>query len=508
MRLSASDIHDLYRPSPCNLRTYLIKHGERALGQPDALGLLLRKLGRHHEQQQLSQYPSHADLSNGDLSSRQQQTLIAIRERKAILSQPVLLASLPDQDKTPVMGIPDILIREQDEYIIRDFKLALSTDAINHPDTLRQLELYGWIYEQNFGHPPLRLEIVLGDGSIKEVPYDGGERALKALEKIKRLALLGKEPYEPVGWSKCNRCDFFARCWPAAERRKDVALIIGVDQALAHHFHRAGIQTFQHLAAQFTVDDLAKVEWAEGSRTKVVGNRSKSILLHAHAMSSGTAIQLNQFPHSLNHNYAVFDLEGLPNGFGGPQRVYLWGIKVYGLQQSDYYSSVTPLGETEDLNGWNQFLANVKLIFERYGEIPFVHYANYEKTMLSQYIQRFGDCNGIAKRVLGHLLDLHALVKQTVVLPDPSYSLKVVERRAGFQRTMNEYGGSWSIAQYIKANESDNKDVYDEMVGEIQKYNREDLEATWAVFYWLAKNYSDNIPNQVIDTQITKPVDR
>ena len=31
-------------------------------------------------------------------------------------------------------------------------------------------------------------------------------------------------------------------------------------------------------------------------------------------------------------------------------------------------------------------------------------------------------------------------------LADPNYSLKVVETRAGFERSMDEYGGDWSIA--------------------------------------------------------------
>jgi len=39
---------------------------------------------------------------------------------------------------------------------------------------------------------------------------------------------------------------------------------------------------------------------------------------------------------------------------------------------------------------------------------------------------------------------------RAVVLPDPSYRLKVVERRAGYRRTLDEYGGDWSIARYVE----------------------------------------------------------
>ncbi len=43
------------------------------------------------------------------------------------------------------------------------------------------------------------------------------------------------------------------------------------------------------------------------------------------------------------------------------------------------------------------------------------------------------------------------------VIRNPSYSLKVVERRTGYRRTLEEYGGDWSIARYIEAVETDDE---------------------------------------------------
>jgi predicted RecB family nuclease len=67
----------------------------------------------------------------------------------------------------------------------------------------------------------------------------------------------------------------------------------------------------------------------------------------------------------------------------------------------------------------------------------------------------------------------------------PSYSLKVVEQYVGFKRTQDEFGGSWSMAQYILATETDDVARRDSLMSEILKYNCEDLAATWAVFEWL-----------------------
>ena len=336
--------------------------------------------------------------------------------------------------------------------------------------------------------------MLLGDGSLKEVPYDGGARALAVLDEIKRLATLPEEPYEPVGWSKCKPCVFFDNCWPAAERRNDIALVVGVDQGLARHLRGMGISTFQELAAGFTPDQLSEVRRLQGKQLRRVGANAEGILRHAQACSTGTVLHVEPFPYDLDRPYVMLDLEGVPLNLDDPEKTYLWGTQVYGPGAGPYRAAVAPLGPDGDGIGWEQFLIEAERIFDQHGDIPFVHYAVYEKTMISRYIQRYGDHHGVAAQVLDRLLDLYPLTLRTVVLPEPSYSLKVVEQRAGFQRTMDEYGGSWSIAQYIRAIETNDAAVYEDTINRIRHYNREDLEATWAVFQWLASSFSGAPP--------------
>lgn len=45
-----------------------------------------------------------------------------------------------------------------------------------------------------------------------------------------------------------------------------------------------------------------------------------------------------------------------------------------------------------------------------------------------------------------------------------------------------EIDGEWSMARYIEAVESEDPKLQNEVMDEILTYNREDLEATWAVF--------------------------
>jgi predicted RecB family nuclease len=124
-------------------------------------------------------------------------------------------------------------------------------------------------------------------------------------------------------------------------------------------------------------------------------------------------------------------------------------------------------------------------IFGKYGDIPFVHWAAYERTNITKYIKRFGDDKGIAARVLQNLIDLYPVTKQSVVLPITSFSLKVIEQYVGYVRKQDEFGGQWSMATFIEATETADQERRQKLMQAILDYNREDLQAMWAVFRWL-----------------------
>lgn len=63
-------------------------------------------------------------------------------------------------------------------------------------------------------------------------------------------------------------------------------------------------------------------------------------------------------------------------------------------------------------------------------------------------------------------------------LPEPSQRLTVIERRVGYERQVEEYGGDWSIAHFIKATEENDEAERQAIMDEILNYNREDLEPT------------------------------
>jgi predicted RecB family nuclease len=335
------------------------------------------------------------------------------------------------------------------------------------------------------GFPPEELQVHAGTGEVVTLPYSGGLEALPILQLISEIRQEKEEPYSPVGWAKCAGCGFNERCWAQAERVRDVALVAGVDQGLAVALRRERIQTIQEFLAAFDEDRLAAFQRPWGKGTQRVGKKAGTILLSARAMATGKEILLEAPKVPVHTNYAMFDLEGLPPQFDDLGKIYLWGLRVYGEKPSRFLAATSGFGSCGDREGWQRFLENAEGVFREYGDIPFIHWHHYERVHLDVYVERYGDPDGIAARVRVNLLDMLPIVQRSIVLPLPSYSLKVVEKYIGFNRTQVEYGGDWAMAQYIEASETEDEKTRDKVMDQILTYNEEDLQATWAVFIWL-----------------------
>ncbi len=485
IRLTASDLYTLFCPSKCENRVYL-KHKGMKAAPPGPYEEVLYRLAERHEESHLATLGTFVDLSQGRLEDRERRTGEEIRKGAPVLYQPVLTSRVDLVGlKVEVLGIPDFLIRQGDGSLVRDSKISRRITERDHPEILRQLEIYGWLFEQITGRPPQALEVQAGTGEIVRLPYDAEVAALNLFQNIAGLKLATSEPYSPVGWSKCGGCSFHAHCWPRAEKTQDVALVFGVDQGLALALRDRGVTTIAELLGRFDERSLAEIKRPWGSGLRKMGKGADSILRSARAMASGREEVLAPPQIPTARNYVMFDLEGLPPHLDELEKVYLWGLQVFGEQPSDFLPAVAGFGEGGDEYGWLAFLRNANSLFKTYGDIPFVHWHHYEKGHLHRYIERYGDPEGIAERVERNRLDLLPVTQKSIALPLPSYSLKVVEKYVGVKRTLDEYGGEWAMAKYIEASELQDPQQRDQVMDQILTYNREDLEATWAVLKWL-----------------------
>lgn len=487
MRIPIQVIYNLFAPSYCEKRLYFAYNNVKAL-EPGPFEQLIYKLGLRHEENYLNSIGEYINVSTGRIEERIATTKKYISDKMSVIYQGVLCEDLIVNNKPiTLIGIPDFLIYDKGEYKIRDCKLARHVDDKRHQEIIAQIKVYGLLLEKLTGQKVNKMEAVLGDNSLLDVTKVEAIQSGEILTKIVNLVEEKKAPYSPVGWSKCMGCGYRNICWEIAVKNSDVALVYGVDQGLARFFWENGITKIRQLLDNYDEASLARVNRPWGEGVQKVGKKATKILMQAQAMKEKRNILIKRINLPSYDNYVMFDLEGVPPYIDDLEKIYLWGIQVFGEKRTPYIPALAPIEEEGDYKGWENFLKNGQKIFKVYGDIPFIHWAPYEKTKIKLYLQRYGDSGGIAERVLKNLVDLCALVKKSLILAEPSYSLKVVEKVVGFKRTQEEYGGNWAIAKYIEAVETEDKGIRKSIIEKILKYNQEDLVATWEVFKWLKK---------------------
>ncbi len=484
-RISPSAIYNLLKPSRCDLRVWLQSHGYEE-EPPDAFREMLFELGHAHEARHAERFPRAVDVAQLPREEQEDATLELLAKRERVIYQGALRArtTLAGRE-VEITGHPDFMLPAREQWAIRDSKLNRSVSQYIQ----FQLHLYGWLYEQAMGAEPVALQVHSGSGEIVDVPYEREtvEEALATLERMIELRFREDRPDVHVSNPKCNGCGFRQHCWPQAIERQEVGLLPSVDRGTVEQLHSQGAGTIPELLAKYDVESLAALERTWGDRMKPLGEEyAKRILASAQAFETGQPVVLAKPELPDAKNWVMFDLEGVPPRVDELEKIYMWGLQVFGENPGPFRPALAGFGPQGDREGWFAFLAECESILDEHGDIPFVHWATYERVKIDLYINRYGDPNGTAARVRENLLDLYPITRDSIAVPVSSYSLKDIETVAGYERQLEEYGGSWSMAKYIEATESEDRAERDALMGEILDYNREDLEATWRVLNWLA----------------------
>jgi predicted RecB family nuclease len=509
--LSPSSISRLYEPTECARRTWLRDVAKLDPSPEGDFEKFNKEQGIRHEARVVERLKakgfSLVDIDGFDNKNAYDDTLAAVQAGGSVVYQGMLEATTEiDGQEVRIFGYPDFLIPDGDGWIVADAKLTRSvhkSDGKERGDKqaiFLQLRLYGWLFEQSFPGVPCSLRVYNGAGGEEAVESDGGASALLELGRVVEIRSLTEEPAELVGWSKCGPCGYKEHCWPIAEQQKALGLVVDIDKKLAPKLEAEGITSYPEVAERLDAVELAKLKSQKGDN--IAGSRR--ILENIEALMKDEPVRRlddDGNPVAIDprvtesDTYVMFDLEGLPPELDEDKQVYLWGMQVFHAsgEKGEFIDCLAEFGEDGDKRGWEEFLRQARALIDEHGDIHFVHWAHYEKTMIKAYIERYGDDDqGTAAKVLKLLLDLLPITRDSVALPLPSYSLKVVEqsdavfKATGFKRTAEDVAkGDESIVAYMEAVETDDMSRREEIVDAICAYNQEDLEATWAVQKWL-----------------------
>jgi uncharacterized protein len=158
------------------------------------------------------------------------------------------------------------------------------------------------------------------------------------------------------------------------------------------------------------------------------------------------------------------------------------------------------------------FESFVNWIEERRQQDPAMHiyhYASYEVTALKKLSSRYQIKETVVQNWIteGVLVDLYKIVKNGLVVGEPSYSIKNIEHLYRGKRITDVKGGSDSIVEYEKWRESkltiwndqphgwqmwsETPDTFDwahedwKLIKAIRDYNKDDCDSTLELVKWL-----------------------
>lgn len=461
---------------------------------------ILRTKGQEHEQD----FFAYLINSGRDIfeirvdSDRVSPTLRAMKEGREVIYQAEL------QLKN-FRGFPDFLMRVEGpsvlgnyHYEVWDTKLARSLK----PYFAIQLCCYAEMLQAVQGRLPEQFGIVLGTNEAMRLQTRDFYYYYRA---IKRAFLEQQGRFDPnvpppiPGLSDLRHWTGYAS--GLLEERDDLSLVANIRTIQIERLHAAGISTVRGLAEN-TVQNGLKISPSALNRLRLQAR----LQIESRGLASPLWQAIQPDPERLRRGLAMlppssandvsFDMEGFPLIDGGLE--YLFGatyIESGELKFRDWWAH-TRADEQVAADGF------IRWVHARWKSDPTMHiyhYASYESAALNKLTGRFGSCEFEMDDLLrnGVFVDLLAVVRQGLVVGEPSYSLKNIEHLYMSKRTGAVATAVDSIAYYHRWLEA--PDGADWSVSPtlklIRDYNEEDCVSTWRLAEWLrTAQFESTIP--------------
>ncbi|MFY9779961.1 MAG: TM0106 family RecB-like putative nuclease [Candidatus Baltobacteraceae bacterium] len=426
--------------------------------------------------------------------------------------------------------IPEALVggRWAWHYEVEDTKLARHTE----PYFLLQLAYYSEHVARIQGAAPANMHVVLGNGLRETFRVEACAAYYRSVRArfLARLAHGAAETY-PVPVSHCGLCVWSPICEQRREKDDHLSLVANMTRQQTARLNDNGIPTLRALAAagadrkppkmqQSTFERLRRqarlqkeqrvalacgdahpyrYEFLE-SGIRLNGNAADGAqpagadngAEHAGAQPAG-ARGFYRLPEP-SPGDVFFDMEGDPYFEIGTGLEYLFGAYTpegafHALWGCD--RSAAPAGDRlAEKRAFEAFVDFVMERRQRYPAMHVYHYASYEKTALQALSLRHATREAEVDVLLREerLVDLYAIVRQAIVVGQPSYSIKMIEEFYGKRGAGSQVkAGSESILRFEEwlALRTDPARRDDGILADLERYNEYDCVSTHGLREWL-----------------------
>jgi predicted RecB family nuclease len=513
--LSATELSGF---SECAHHTFLnlaVARGERRRpGENEIERLLLERRGHAHEARILQHYQalghdvvklSPAPARDVEARARAAEaTLAAMRAGAGLIYQATLVVG----DWT---GRPDFLIQVPGQtalgaygYEVVDAKLARHAQA----RALIQLCVYTEQLGALLGSTPEHFWIAIGGGSATQSPEPLRLRSADYLAYHRRVrerfeAFIADTPNEPYP-EPVEHCDI-CRWWKGCEDRRRAddhpSLVAGITRRQRDRLALAGVSTAAALAA---LEPAARIE---GIDTAPLGRIREQARLQVAARASGVpsyellfdadpGAGLERLPPPTPGDLFL-DLEGDAFAFGTGLD-YLFGWVELGEPMIGW-SSRTEAGPPRYHARWARTPAEEKSAFValmnriKHGRLEFpnlhvYHFGHREADALKKLSCRHGIKEDEVDDLLRQhvLVDLHAVVRQSLRASVESYTLKQLEGLYGFERQADRRAAAEAMQLFGFFLETGDENLpLAEYLPRIERYNEEDCLSCFRLRDWL-----------------------
>lgn len=196
-------------------------------------------------------------------------------------------------------------------------------------------------------------------------------------------------------------------------------------------------------------------------------------------------------PHSPQDVF--FDIEGFPLVDGGLE--YLWGNTYFDAQGNRQFKDFWAHNPAQEKIAFKAFIEWVYARWQQDPQMHIYHYANYEIAACRKLMGRYGVCENEVDQLLRHnvFVDLYNIVKASVLLGEPRYSIKNVEHLYRGKRDTEVGNGGDSVVVYEKWREAFSEGLETDdwrtckTLNDIRDYNIDDCNSTQELTDWLRK---------------------
>ena len=493
--------------------------GERTRPPQDESSKLIARKGEEHER-------NYLELQDRDAGSvvvfneRPPNTLAGLREAEArtiaAMAEGAALIYQATFFDGEFVGHADFLRRVETpcarwdwSYEVIDTKLALQAK----PYFIIQLCNYSEHLERIQGTAPAHGYIVLGSGE---------ERAFKISDysayyrHVKRSMLAGGagESY-PLECKHCAICPWDGVCEKQRDDDDHLSIVAAMRRDQIKKLESAGITTLAalaHAGAEQRPPKMSPTTFdylrAQASQQHLHRERKRSGEgIHHFYKFRPPADELSGFAKLPAPDAAdvFFDIEGDPLFRADRGLEYLWGyvcheepLEAQPDADAATYTPLWALDPTQEQRAFERFVDTIVARRKDHPGMHVYHYAAYEVTALKRLMGRFGSREREIDELLqqGVFVDLYPIVRQSMWISQPSYSIKKVEAFYGVQRATETKGGDDSIVMFESWLATRDAAILED----IRAYNEDDCRSTLLLRDWLLQRRGEL--NKTLETPI------